>query len=465
MLEIATRTTAATPEGAVAPRLRRGTAAAWALCLGVAMWAPLLIATWGGFRGTLLMLVPAALAILAWQTSVLAACYLAQVTAYFGVTSWLMDGTATDLAVSTVLSWSLAIAAGALMSAALPVRHHAARQEGSHPTWPHVTVVGALQFIQAYLVLTQQSGYSAQINLGRLNPTGLLGILSAAAPVLTLTLLFACLVTRRHERLAIGLTVLQAGILTASGLRGASVVFMLAVLVGSLIVVPADSPWRRRRRMALVGLSTLVLVATMFTLAAVVKSEAAEAAGLSSSGTQLVETDTVVETVARRLDLSSYLDTGLRFRGNDAALDAVALSNQVVVAIPRALWPDKPEGDYGQRVAAIFYGSTSGKTSSTITTVGDTALNLGWGLPLAGLLLGLVLCRLEGRVRQRATTGALVTTAVLAYRVVGQESPVVIIGANALRDFLVVICIWLACDAVAKRSSRSRSQSNHSLKM
>jgi hypothetical protein len=431
----------------------QGVSLALAIVLFIAMWVPVLVPDWRGWAQPLLLLVPAALAALVWRVSRTTAVYLSQTAIYFGLTSWILGNTVSAVAVSTVMAWSWAIAAGAFFGSVRPARRRPTALT-AHPAWPHVTLVVSFQAIQAYLVLTGQSGYAAQLASGMLNPMGMLGALSAASPVITLVLVFACLATGRMTGLAIALAITEAGILTASGLRGAGIVFVFAVLIGSLVVLPQDSPWRRPKRLLATGLAALVLAGTMFTLAAAVKNQAAEEAGLVSSGSQLVTADNVVESVTARMDLSSYLERGIQYRDVEIALDAISLDDQARAAIPRFLWPEKPQVDYGHRVASVFFGATSDRTSSTITTVGDTILNLGAFMPLAAMAFGAAFCLLERMVRGGGSGFTYVVAAVLAYNLVGQEPPLISLLIDALRDLLVVASIWLVCDVIARPRRR-----------
>ncbi|MGY1681920.1 hypothetical protein [Geodermatophilus sp. SYSU D01176] len=430
-----------------------------AATLFLAMWVPILIPEWTWWAQPMLTVVPALLAAITWRVSRTVAVYLSVSAIYFGVTSTILGTTVSALAVSTVLAWSASIATGARIGMLVPSRQRVA-EPASPPSWPHVTAVVALQVVHAFLVVTDQAGYSAQLAHGRLNPAGLLGAMSTASPVITLVLVFTALATGHMARLALTLGASQATILTASGLRGAGILFVVALIIGSLVVLPEDSPWRHPRRILVAALTAAVLVGTMFTLAAVVKNRAASEAGFSSSGTQLVTSDTVVETVARRLDLSSYLERALEYRDVDRALDAISLTDQARAVIPRFLWPDKPQVDYGPRVAQAFFGATSDRTSSTITTVGDTRLNLGSVMPLAGMALGLILCRLERRVRGGHRGLTYVVAAILTYRLVSQESPLLSLAIDSLRDLLVVSTIWLACDLAARPRDQVSARSS-----
>jgi cell division protein FtsW (lipid II flippase) len=452
VVDVATR---ALPSVAVPARqLPRGTAVAWAAILVAAMWVPVLSTEWAGWVHGLVLVVPPLLAAAVWRTSSIAAAYLLLIAVYFGVSALVLGRAVPSAAVATVLAWSAGIAAGALLGAALPVRRRTTTS-ATQARWPHVAVVVVLQLVQAYLVVSAQAGYRAQVTVGHLTPPGLLGAISTAAPVITLVLLFSCMAARRRLGTASLLAATQIAVLTASGLRGAALIFLLAVVLGGLVVLPADSPWRQPRRLlpALVGV--LVLVGTTFTVAAAVKSAAAADADLSSRGTQLVDADTIVDSVAQRLDLSSYLEQGLAYRGVERAHETVAYSGQARALVPRFLWPEKPAMDYGQQVAAVFYGATSGATSSTITTVGDAALNLGAAMPLVGVALGLVLCRTELGVRGRAGVLPLVLTAILTYEFAGHEMPLVLMATGALRDFLVVTVLWVLCGLVSRRARNS----------
>lgn len=437
-------------------RRGQGAAAFAAFIFAALSWAAMLVPHWPISGRLLLVGIPTLLAMVTWRRSRLISCHLLLMSASFGVAPWILNVPLSDLLLSVVLAWSCAITAGVALAFSLRTTELRDHKPSANPTWLHAIVALLLIAIQARLILAGTLGYGAQLNLGRSTPTGVMGIASTAGPVFTLAFLFSTLARRsKLQPIGIALTMIQVGLLAASGFRGAPLVFLLASFAGSAVTLPTDSPWRRPASVAIAAVSALAFASVAFVAAAAIKSDAADAARLSSEGTQRVSADTVARTLATRLDLASALEVGLSQRNDQAALNAVAVSSQAMAIIPRFLWPKKPDVDYGVRVAAVFFGETSGKSNSTITMIGDSLLNFGSTMPLAGILFGALVGGAESRLQGGVGHGALVCVAVLSTTVMTLEIPLVIKTIGILRDFLVVFAIWIVCDWVVRRVGRA----------
>ena len=138
--------------------------------------------------------------------------------------------------------------------------------------------------------------------------------------------------------------------------------------------------------------------------------------------------------------------------------EAVSWTFQVEALIPRFIWPDKPVIDYAQRVSVAVYGEY-GRTSSTITTIGDTLVNFKIpGMIIAAVLLGFVLSLAERRVRSSVGLASLVLAAALSYAATGsQEEPLILVVADVLRNILVAAVLWAASNAVYRWTAQRAS--------
>jgi len=404
---------------------------------------------WSGWTTPLLVIVPGLLTAVVIRSSIILAAYLAQVTLYFGITTLILGTQWEPRLISAVLAWSLALAVGTLAGSLSARRTPPRTSSRPEPRWPHYALCGALIGVSTFLALSSRSGYVAQLTNGVSTPTGVLGTLSAVAPIVTLALLLNSIGSGRRSRVAIVLAVAQALVLALSGFRGAGGVFVVSILVGAALTLPFESAWRRKSRLLVVLPSLLVLIVSTFILGANVKNSVAGELGVSSSGTQLFTLDNALRNTSTRLQLSSSLDTAIKYQDSAAAKEAVSWKDQLGAAAPRLLWPGKPVVDYGQRVSVAMYGLTYGQSSSTVTTIGDSLLNYGLvGLALTGLLIGYALSRVEDRVRRAVTGLSLLLAAVVIYSTIGQEQPVILILVGIVRNGLVAGALWAAATLV-----------------
>ncbi len=227
--------------------------------------------------------------------------------------------------------------------------------------WPHYLLDASLIGISAYLALSGGSGYGAQLLSGVSTPTGLLGTLSVAAPIVTLLLFLNCLGARQRLRRDIFLTISQIYVLTLSGFRGAAGLFIFAAFVGAAVTLPEDSNWRRKSRLLVAIPILMILLGVTFILGAQVKNAAASSSDASSVGSRLLTSGTAFRATATRLQLSSSLDAAISLQNDPNVERALSWVTQLHAAVPRVLWPGKPIVDYGQRVAVAVY--------SRITTI------------------------------------------------------------------------------------------------
>lgn len=437
-------------------RKRRGALTILAACAAAAaICIPLGLPTWQGWNTGLVVVIPLVLAVLLLRESILGAAYLFQVGLYFGVTSWILGSHWSAQLDSLVLSWSLAITAGSII-ASLANSHGTTERSWRALRWPHYLLALALISVNAYLSLSEGAGYAAQITTGRSSPTGLIGYLAVAAPIVTLLVLLSSIRLGQNLAVAASLAIAQTIVLALSGFRGASGVFIITALVVAALVLPSDSSWRSKRRLALVIPAVIGLTVLTFVLSANVKNSAAAAAGVTSSGTDLFTWNNALVKTATRLQLSSSLDTAIENQGDSNAIDAVSWERQLVNGIPRFLWPGKPDSDYGQRVSVAMYGLTYGQSSSTITTVGDCLLNFGRiGTIVAGLIFGYALGRVQRAARRGRGLISLIVAIVVAYAAFDQEQPLVLMAVGIVQRVIIVAALWWAATFVARLNDPS----------
>lgn len=424
---------------------------AFACVLGAVMWIPVALPEWSGWTTPLLVVVPGLLAIAVMRFSIVSAAYLMESALFFGVTSLILGSDWQPRLVSAVLAWSLAIAAGTLLGGPSSSRLTSpASRSWLEPRWPHYLLSGGLIGVGAYLALSGSSGYSAQIMNGVSTPTGILGMLSVVSPIVTLTLLLSCIGSERRSRGAIVLAGAQMLVLALTGFRGAAGVFIVSILVGAALTLPCESAWRRKSRLLIVLPALLVMLITTFVLGANIRNSAATRLGVSSSGTQLFTLDNALINTSTRLQLGTYLDTAIKYR-NDAGLkEAVSWGTQLQAAVPRFLWRDKPNVDYGNQISVAMYGSASARSSTPITTIGDCLLNYGpVGLVLIGLLVGYAFRRVAARVRSSTGGMSVLVCALVSYSAMNQEGAILLTLIGILRNGLVAGGLWAAVTLVS----------------
>ncbi|PZS30464.1 MAG: hypothetical protein DLM58_13665 [Pseudonocardiales bacterium] len=193
---------------------------------------------------------------------------------------------------------------------------------------------------------------------------------------------------------------------------------------------------------------SLFILVTIF-VSARVKNQTAADLRVSNQGTQLFGFDVSLTDVATRVDLGSPLQQALAYRHDHNTQVAVAWPTQVQAGIPRIFWPGKPIVDYGQQVSVAVYGLRYGESSSFITVIGDTLVNFDvFGVVVGAFLLGLAISRLERRVRRGSGEYSLVLAAVLVNAVLGGEVTLILTLVTAVKSFLVVLTLWIACSCL-----------------
>jgi hypothetical protein len=268
-------------------------------------------------------------------------------------------------------------------------------------------------------------------------------------------LLMTALRSEHGVYVAAVLAVLEAVVLSLSGFRGATAVFVIAVILVAALTLPKGSPWRRPHRVSIVA-TVLALVAVVgFIVGANVRSGIAAGLGVSSQGTQLFSADQALPIVATRLDLGAALQTAIQYQDDPSLNEALSWSSQVQAFIPRFLWPDKPIIDFGQQVSVTVYGLQPGQSSSTISTIGDTLVNFKIpGVVVVPFVLGLALSLVERRIRKGVGLPSLVLAAGLSYAIVGQEAPLIVTVAGLIRNLLVAAILWGTSQALYRVVSR-----------
>jgi hypothetical protein len=143
------------------------------------------------------------------------------------------------------------------------------------------------------------------------------------------------------------------------------------------------------------------------------------------------------------MQLASSLDTAIKYQNDKAAKEAVSWTAQVEAVVPRFLWPEKPNVDYGQRVSVTMYGLTNGYSSSTITSIGDSLLNFGpLGLLLIGLFAGYAFRWIAARVDAGVGGPSILVAVVVIDSALNQEQPIVLSLIGILRNGLLAGGLW-----------------------
>ncbi len=422
----------------------RVTAAAWAIAI---ICVALALSGWTHWGAILLLVIPGLAAWAVRRASLLVTFYLTQMAVYFGLTSLVLVEDRPPILIGIVAIWAVGLTIGGFAGRTnIPAPHVT---EWSRPRWPQFVLIAGLVTMQAGLVLSGRLGFGAQLTLGLSTPTGVLGILAAAAPVLSLMLLITASRSQHLVYVAAVLAGLEAVVLSLSGFRAGAAVFVVGAVIAAALTLPQDSPWRRKYRAIIFATVLTIVVVVGFIVGANVRSGVATELGASSQGTQLFSLDQALPIIASRLDLGAPLQTAIQYQDDPSLKGAVSWTSQIQAFIPRFLWPDKPIIDYGQQVSATAYGLQYGQSSSTISTVGDTLVNFKIpGLVIVSLGLGLALSLAERRIRTGAGLQSLVLAAGLSYAVVGQEAPLILTVAGVVRNLLVAAILWAASQAV-----------------
>lgn len=431
---------------AAPPGYRLGLAGVAALAVGITATA---LPTAGWWHPLLMLLVPAGAAWLVRRRSLLVCLYLAETAVFYGVTGVLSGAARSPELVALVSLWSVGLLLGTLITPTVPAP---GRRRLSAPSWVQFALAVVLVAVQAVLVGGARLGFQAQVSSGTTTPTGLLGTLATAAPQVVL-LVGICAVSSGSRLVPAGiLGAVEILLLSATGFRGAGVAFVLAAAVAGALVLPADSPWRRARRLLVAVPVGLFFVVASFVLAAQVRSSSAGELGVSSSGTALFGLDQAVTVIGDRLDASPPLAQAIYYQHDASVRRAVDWTTQLQSVVPRVLWPDKPAVDYGKDVAAAVYGVVEGQSASYITVIGDTFVNFGRiGVLVGALALGGGLSLLEGQFRLGVGLATPVLAVVLATAVLDANSTLVFLVVGAVRSFLVTAVLWYLASLLDRR--------------
>jgi hypothetical protein len=415
-----------------------------------------------GDRGTPAIagvLVGAVVCIALGRRSILAAVFCALVTLEFFVAPVLAQIGSDEprVAPETVYMWLLAVAAGAMMGATRPRSTLRLANSNNGPIRWFALAVVCLMGAQAYLVLSGDQGYAAQIQ-GVGAPPSFLGTLSNVASV---GVLAVCAMWQPGSisRSAVGaLVVGEIALLVATGFRGSAPVFILAFII---VVVVAQRQHLRAvgfGKLAAVAVGLAVVIVGSFTVAAHLKTEAA-VAQMGRTDIDFVWTaDAVLPQLGQRLDLGpAFWDSSAYFSAVETP-DVFSWSNQLIALIPRIFWHDKPIMDWGRQVTFYIYGSND-RTSSTISTLGDVIVNSGlYGVLIIGIVIGIGLNLIEQRVRaRRAGPIGCIVFAIFVAGLFQQEQPLGLILASGLQGLVVLFLVWRVAVIMSAQSTWRRS--------
>ena len=311
-----------------------------------------------GTPATAGVLVGAVVCIALGRRSILAAVFCALVTLEFFVAPVLAQIGSDEprVAPETVYIWLLAVAAGAMMGATRPRSTLRLANSNNGPIRWFALGVVCLMAAQAYLVLSGDQGYAAQIQ-GAGAPPSFLGTLSNVASV---GVLAVCAMWQPGSisRSAVGaLLVGEIALLVATGFRASAPVFVLSFII---VVVVAQRQHLRAvgsGKLAAVAVGLAVVIVGSFTVAAHLKTEAA-VAQMGRTDIDFVWTaDAVLPQLGQRLDLGpAFWESSAYFSAVETPPDVFSWSNQLIALIPRIFWPDKPIMDWGRQVTFYIYG-------------------------------------------------------------------------------------------------------------
>lgn len=447
-----------TPDGAVGSAFRLATILVLLSLMALTASVP----AWSVWSVWSILLVGVFTSWMLRRRSVLVALYLAQVALYYGVTRLLQGDKVDSEVASLVLLWIAGISCGALLRR----RRQAPTSGVSHAVRsgiPHAFAVAGFLALQAILFRSGQAGFRSQLSGGVSTPTGLVGAVAVAGPLLTVAFVVVNLRRNAMGRVSIIYVAAQSLILASSGFRGAGIVFLIALATTAAIYLPVDSRWRRPRLMALAAVALPAAFVATFGVGSMIRNAVAADLGVQSRGTQPFGFSDAVEEVSLRLDLGSSLTQAVEVADLRAVQNAVDWSDQLLAVVPRAIWPDKPVLDYGQRVSITAYGSGPTTSSSTLTTIGDAFINFGTaGVLLLSLAIGYAVCAAEAVTRIRSGIPGLVITGGLAVWITDHEGGVILSTIGTLQMVIVVFVAWRVCDIVGELGDRRRVDLNAS---
>jgi hypothetical protein len=353
----------------------------------------------------------------------------------------------------TVAVWLLGWSSGQLL-----VRRRAPRElrTGIRPRYNEA--ISALIFVGVVALLIEISqvlrgatAYATQVAGGvNTSLTGTIGTL--AAPAITAAFVLAWPTASRQGKYLLVLLVLaQMGVGVLSGFRGPAIQFPLGVAIAYFLVHPINL---RHKALAITGILLLIVVVGIPLTLIANLSRQQQASAVFSSAPRLTLA-TLPRTIIQRLDEAPFLASGIGASG-PAVKQAVRMDHQIEILVPRPLWPQKPNFNYGEQISTAVYDLPSSyNTSSTVTWLGDLYLNGGLVLVLfVAILLGAV----ARSIFERAVEGgvlAVLTAVLLLEAVLNAESPLVLGFAGSLRSLLL---LGAACFVAAafRRGIRER---------
>lgn len=390
--------------------------------------------------------------LLLWRRSVLAAVHLLGLAIAFGVAPQLAAPHQVEsLAFGLVVLWALGISLGAcLASSARPARGTHLLDEG-YSIRPHLIIGWSSIILQLLALRGGHLGMEAQLNSGVTSPIGVMGYAAAVGPVITQMIVLYSFSHGRGRGAPLVLAAFQVVILALTGFRGAGVLYIVGAVIALRVWNGRDTSvgWRHSLPAVVVA---CVLAVGAFMLASEKKSDAIEAS-VGSDSTFGLSSDPLTNVLAR-LDKSAFLDQAVRAAELPWVREALSWNVQVAVGVPRLVWPNKPIGDYGQRVSVYVYGFEPGQTSSTVTVVGDAYINLGRpGVLLGGVALGFLLAGVESWVRRSDGVVALALTPVIVSTALNFETPLGLMVVTSVRLTALSCVVWWCASIGARRNS------------
>lgn len=401
------------------------------------------------------IVVTGVLAIATWRRgSVLATVYLAVAGVNFFVAPLVLELSDSKLLTPPplmALVWVVAIGAGPLVLGR-PPRQKAndldPKESGLAISWPHYGLACLVVVIHLGLAVGGRLGYRAQLETGISSASGVQGMLAGSAAPFVILLFAAMLATGKRSLLVVGLVAAELLALVVTGFRGAGVTMVIAMGVVYVIMRGRSALRLGFGRSLAVAIVMIALSVGAFVGAAEVKKDIADSTNSQSAGNRVWNPDEALEQLGGRLNSSSYYRESLPFVGNEN-LGSLAWSSQLTFIIPRAVWPDKPNSDYGQEVTTRVYGLAGVKSSSTISTLGDVHLNTGpFGVVMTGFALGVVLTAIERRARLRPTLASTALLSVVVTVLTDQEQPLGLMLVGLLRIVLIVGTLWYVASRV-----------------
>jgi hypothetical protein len=313
-----------------------------------------------------------------------------------------------------------------------------------------VIVGGASMVIQLVLLSRGAIGYGAQVR--GFSSVGPLALFSTVGPISIASAYVLATIhkgrAKNWRRVCLFLVAAQAFTIAQTGFRGAGPLYILTIW---LVRKRWDPRWHIGLRQAVAAATAVLAITMLFTVGARERAREAYDSGNVSAGSRLRPLTELPTVVLERFDHSEPLNRALERAEFPASRQAVSPRSQLVAFVPRAVWPSKPDIDYGQQIAQVFFDiPTIYTTASSITWMGDLYVQGGHGIVLiVGLLVGALV---QSRLRQGATAVDPIHVGayfLLAQALLALETPLLIAGATALRTFVAFVGTYLlACLAL-----------------